>query len=82
SMVPGCRGGGSLVKCPVRKTDLVLELLVNFLLPWVCYRMAFPYLAESTTALPESEIIAVAWGFLETGGGINATISCSVPEIK
>lgn len=59
-MVLGCRGGGSLVKCPVRKTALVLELLVNFLLPWVCYRMAFPAMGE-TGALFVSAVPPMIW---------------------
>ena len=71
--LPGCRARSALFKSQVQKRALALELLVNFLFPWLCYRMARPGLGE-TRALLEREMVTVAGGFFETSRGISVTI--------
>ncbi|ANB72300.1 hypothetical protein AYM40_07950 [Paraburkholderia phytofirmans OLGA172] len=46
------------------RPGLVLELAVNFLLPWLAYRLALPHLGE-TGALIASAVPPIAWSLIE-----------------
>lgn len=46
------------------RAGLILELVVNLLLPWVAYRWAHPHFGE-TGALYASAIPPVIWSIIE-----------------
>jgi hypothetical protein len=47
----------------MRKTGMVVEVLVNFVLPWVCYRIALQSMGE-TGALILSAVPPITWSLL------------------
>ena len=47
-----------------RRPGFVLELAVNFLLPWLAYRLALPHLGE-TGALIASAVPPIVWSLIE-----------------
>ena len=46
------------------RPGFVLELAVNFLLPWLAYRFALPHLGE-TGALIASAVPPIVWSLIE-----------------